>query len=151
MGALFNTPGTLAIIQILSQAFQRTNFQSNRANVDFVNDLGDLDLSSYEFATMYDLVATGFGSSTVNAHWKKWLDYFDANGGVVATASVPVPIRTKMSDACKNIPIAYSGIEFFAIPAAVFQVSPTSDFADKKNPGQYTLIITVETPTYDQL
>jgi hypothetical protein len=149
MGALFNTPGTLAIIQVLSQAFQRAAFQINRAN--FANDLGDLGLSSYQFAAIYDLIATGPGSTAVNRHWNKWLDHFDAHGGVVPTALVPVPIRTQMSQACQNTPIPYSGIEFFAVPASAFQVQPTSNLADEESPGQYTLVITVQTPTYDQL
>jgi hypothetical protein len=56
MGALFNTPGTQGIIQILSKTFTH-NFSTAAANTALVADLANAGISSWRFASAYGLVA----------------------------------------------------------------------------------------------
>ena len=55
-----------------------------------------------------------------------------------------------MADALRN-PGKYTAIEFFAVPAnkADFKVS-TADWQDLQT-NTYALVVTAQTPTYDQL
>ncbi len=141
MGALFNTPGTLAIMQALSTAYQGKKFIAFSKNATHKSDLVS-NMASYDFAVKYGLVVTGRGSSSINSHWQAWLDYFDANDNV--------GVRQDMANTL-NAPGRYTGIEFFAVPATQFNVQQPRDFADTKYPGMFTRIITLETPTYDNL
>lgn len=139
MGALFNTPGTQSIIQILSTTFTH-NFSAAVNNSALIADLSNSSISSWHFANAYGLVATGPGSGSVNLHWRVWLKYFDDHGGDV--------VRTKMANALAN-PNRYEAIEFFAVPDPN-NFSPTAtDYPS--SPPMYTLMVSVTTPTYDRL
>jgi hypothetical protein len=136
MGSIFNTPGTLAIINLLSTTFTQ-NFATAAANPGLINDLEPASLiSSYDFAKKYGLVT---GNAAVDAHWKVWLDYFDLNGGDI--------VRAAMLSALENP--KYEAIEFFAFQDTSFV--PSASAHKNKNTGKHSLIVSVKTPTYDQL
>lgn len=139
MGALFNTPGTQAIIQILSATFTH-NFSAAANNSALIADLGNLSIPSWRFANAYGLIATGPGSGSVNLHWRVWLEYFDKKGGDT--------VRSQMATALGQ-PNRYEAIEFFAVPdPKKFQATAT-DYPS--SPPMYTLMVSVTTPTYDKL
>jgi hypothetical protein len=148
MGALFNTPGTLAILHVLNGAYQRDNFATMSGNAQHIADLTG-GLSTYSVCKKYRFIAS---DHPVNVNWKKWLDYFDgaaAGGGVTATQ-----VRQKMAAALQGTTqLTYTAIEFFAVPTPAlkgYQVSMT-DLPDQENNGEYTLVITAQTPTIDQI
>jgi hypothetical protein len=140
MGGLFNTPGTIAIIKILHDAYTRKNFQTLSNDRTHVADLlNTTNLSTYDFCVKYRLITD---DPTFNTRWKTWLNYFDNNGGD--------QIRKDMAAACQDLN-TFTGIEFFAIPSQAFAVQQSRQFPDQENANMYTLIVSVETPTYDNL
>ena len=139
MGAIFNTPGTMTIIGLLSNTFT-TAFSTTAKNKQLIKDLDPTNgISSYDFCKKYKLLATGKGSASINAHWKVWLDYFDANGGD--------EVRADMVDAL-NDTATYEAIEFFPAQTTGFALSTSPTL---NTSGKSSLIVTAETPTYDQL
>jgi len=140
MGAIFNTSGTLTIIDLLSSTFTE-NFSATATNAALISDLANTaNISSWHFANAYGLVATGPGSGSVNLHWKVWLDYFDGHQGD--------QVRAAMAAALSGYN-KYEAIEFFAYQDDASFVPSVSDHLN--NTGKYSLIVTVKTPTYDQL
>jgi hypothetical protein len=146
MGGLFNTPGTLAILQVLNVAYQGDNFTTLSGDTGHITDLGTPvgTLSSFNFCRKYRLIPT---DGNVEANWKKWLSYFDGANDVANTT------RQSMVTALKDAKC--SGIEFFAVPTASGTTSgfnvTTSQLNDQQHAGMYTLIITAFTPTMDQI
>jgi hypothetical protein len=139
MGAIFNTQGTLAIIDILSTMFTQ-NFAAAAANATLIHDLDPANhLASFGFCGKYHLIATGPGAGTINSHWAKWLNHYDVNGGNA--------VRTAMVGALQNT-AKYSAIEFFVCPDTNFSLTAT-DYLNSD--GMYSLIVTAKTPTYDLL
>jgi hypothetical protein len=141
MGSIFNTPGTQQIINVLSTTFT-TNFAKTATDANLIADLdpSSSNLSSNDFATKYSLTASGGGSASINAHWKIWLDYFDDNGGDL--------VRSAMAAALRNT-ARYEAIEFFTSQDTIF--APSVVHHKNKNSGKHSLIVSVKTPTYDQL
>jgi hypothetical protein len=68
------------------------------------------------------------------------MDYFDQNGGDL--------VRAAMLSALENT-TKYEAIEFFASQDTNFV--PSTSGHKNKNTGKYSLIVSVKTPTYDQL
>jgi hypothetical protein len=139
MGAIFNTQGTLAIIDILSTTFTQ-NFAATATNAGLIHDLDPATgMSSFGFCGKYRLVATGPGAGTINSHFARWLNHFDVNGGNA--------VRTAMVGALHDT-AKYEAIEFFVCPDANFSLTAT-DYLNSD--GMYSLIVTARTPTYDLL
>jgi hypothetical protein len=141
MGAIFNTRGTREILRVLNEAFGNAAFQSNIwNNVALITDLRKpvAELSSYDLCVNYGFVT---GDAGVNDNWRIWLDYFDQHGGQA--------IRNDIANQLQNN--SCIGIEFFAVPARNWSVRPSHPLPDQAQPNKHTLIISVETPTYDQL
>lgn len=139
MGAVFNTPGTMMIIGLLGNTFT-ASFSKTAKNKQLIADLDpNSGMSSYDFCKKYGLIATGKGSASINAHWKTWLHHFDANGGD--------QVRAEMVKAL-NDAATFEAIEFFPYPDAAFLLSTSPTL---NNSGKCSLIVTAETPTYDQL
>ena len=143
MGAYFNTPGTLQILQLLNNHFADANFQNQvvpNAN-QYSADLQDTTVSSATFCTKYKLMPA---DKNVVQHWKKWLNYFDAHDTNTGNAT-RIAISNAINDAnC-------TGIEFYAVPNKQWGGATPTKFDDNVNAGKYMLIITVMTPTYDKL
>ena len=80
MGGIFNTPGTLAIIQVLNQAHERTNFRTLSNDAGYIHDLQTSvgTLSTYNLCVKHRLITV---DPTFNNRWNTWLNYFDAHGG----------------------------------------------------------------------
>ena len=139
MGAIFNTPGTLKLIQTLSDTFTN-GFETATQDAGLIHDLDPVNhIAGFGFCAQYGLVATGNGAGTINSHWARWLNHFDVNGGNA--------VRTAMAAALRD-PKKYEAIEFFVFQDANFSLTAT----DHLNPsGKYSLIVTARTPTYDRL
>ncbi len=140
MGAIFNTPGTQQIINLLSTTFT-TNFTTTAANLALIYDLDpDNGMGTYKFCQKYNLVAIGVGARTINLHWEAWLTYFDAHGGNAA--------RKAMVAALGNT-AKYQAIEFFPYfdPKTFNVTHKDANFHD----GTCSLAVTAQTPTYDNL
>jgi hypothetical protein len=141
MGAIFNSQGTRAIIELLGKTFT-DGFSGAAGNSNLISDLATSTqtLPSYQFATNYNLLATGSGSNSINAHWKVWLDYFDDHGGDAVRGAMAAALKT---------PNKYEAVEFFVYQDATFL--PLVSDQKNKGSGKHSLIVTVRTPTYDQL
>src|ERR1700704_1483116 len=145
MGAIFNTPKTLAILKFLNNHYEPgTKFEKARTdNENLV--LRDFPHFGDGFSCAKKL---GLHDTSVNARWKKWLDFLDAHqqgfdfGGPL--------VRRMMAEALEDPHCI--GIEFFAVPAPDFSVhSPAPKVHDTSNPDQYTIEIIVETNTIDNM
>ena len=139
MGGIFNTPNTMRLLETLNLMFQKAAFDTSAANAGLVNDLADpKNVPSRTFAERYGLL---LGNATYDEKWMQWLDIFDSKGGGASRKAMASALTRKTR---------YSGIEFFAIPAKSFKVLKTFDFPDQET-GLNSLIVSVETPTYDIL
>ncbi len=139
MGGIFNTPNTMRLLETLNLMFQKAAFDTSAANAGLVNDLADAkNVPSRTFAERYGLL---LGNATYDEKWMQWLDIFDSKGGGASRKAMASALTRKTR---------YSGIEFFAIPAKSFKVLKTFDFPDQET-GLNSLIVSVETPTYDIL
>jgi hypothetical protein len=139
MGGIFNTPNTMRLLEKLNLKFQKSAFRGSAANRGLISDLADPDnVPSRTFAERHDLL---LGDAAYDQKWMQWLDVFDSKGGGAS--------RKAMANALTRT-TRYSGIEFFAIPATRFRVLKTFDFPDQET-GLHSLIVSVETPTYDIL
>lgn len=139
MGGLFNTPDTMALVEMLNTAYQRNAFVLKSQDPAHIQDLKDDTLATKDFVTKYRLV---LGKAAFDGRWKKWLDILDENDD----ESV---VRSAMADALQD-PASYSGIEFYAVPDPDFSVENPYDFPDQET-GRLTKIIIVHTPTFDSL
>jgi hypothetical protein len=140
MGAIFNTDGTKKILNKLNDSFGIAVFQNNiKPNNQLVTDLRKpvAQYSTYSLCVDYGFITD---DNNVNTHWGVWLNYFDKNDGQ--------KIRNDIADAIQNDNDCV-GIEFFAVPAATWKVRQSHKLPHQGN--KHTLIISVETPTYDQL
>ncbi len=145
MGGLFNSPNTMLLLENLNGAFQKKAFTQAANNQGLIDDL--TNLASKDIADKYGL-NTGIDSYD-HQLWYQWLDIFDKNGGDKVLAAMANALsHAKTPDINQHI---FSGIEFFAVPAKgkTMTVHDTSVLQDQEQNGKWTLIVTVETPTYD--
>jgi hypothetical protein len=148
MGGLFNTQNTMKLLSALNSIFQETAFTNASNNPTLIKALGSphTKVASKVFAKNYGL---NLGNNSYDPKWYQWLDIFDKNGGDAARADMVTALTHTTTPDANGI--TYSGIEFFAVPAAKFSVLPTSTLSDQENTGKSTLIVTVETPIFDVL
>jgi hypothetical protein len=135
MGSIFNTQGTLEIIDLLSRKFT-WGFTSAAADTTLIARLDPSSgMQSHDVASHHGLVPSTPGA---DPRWARWLKFFDANGGMAA--------RKVMADALRNTG-RYEAIEFFAVPDPSFVVS-TADVLNTAG-TKYSLVVHVRTPTID--
>jgi hypothetical protein len=145
MGAIFNTDKTLKILKFLNKHYEPgVNFEKARTNQEHLV-LRDFPHVADGFGCAKKL---GLHDTSVNARWKKWLDFLDAHeqdsdyGGPL--------VRRMMAEALLDP--SCIGIEFFAVPAPKFSVHhPAPKVYDTDDPNKYTIEIIVETNTIDNL
>ena len=141
MGAVFNTPGTLELISLLSRVFTH-NFTAASNNVALKRALADKGpTSSHGVASAHGFAPS---SGNLNRRWKKWLDLLD---GQIAEGN---RVRDEILGALNN-PGKYESIEFFAVPDSSTTIRVS--FSDLLNPatGKYSLVVTARTQTIDNL
>jgi hypothetical protein len=156
MGALFNTDGTIRLVNMLNGNYRGKHFGT-------LQGLNQQTMLRDKTQTTPN-VAAAFGldddDPAVSSNWMNWLGYLDQQmqkytdpaTGVTTNQSCGMWVRLAMADALDNKPKPCSGIEFFAIPGSSLEVLlPIQQIDDAKNKNKKTTIITVQTLTIDKL
>lgn len=149
MGAIFNTPGTIAILNFLNSHYDpkaATGFAHARGNAEH-----QILRNKANWPTSYRCaLQLGLDNAAYTGRWKKWLDKLDAYYQTKDADYGGNLVRKMMADALDPADANCIGIEFFAVPAAKFYVHyPAPKVQDVQNPAQYTRVIVVETNTVD--
>jgi hypothetical protein len=150
MGAIFNTPGTIAILQFLNHHYDPT--QPNGFALARRNGEHHILRNKTSYTTSYNCARQlGLDHPTYTARWKTWLDQLDKYYQTADGDFGGHLVRTMMADALDDTKhLNCNGIEFFAVPAAKFKVIyPAPTVPNPGDPTHYTCEIVVETNTID--
>ncbi len=159
MGMLFNTPGTVRILAMLTDHFSQGKFATLQQNQNLVQTLVAAlqdpvgTTSTFSIAQMLGVDRDPGGDASVNNNWSTWLDgMLDTAGnqtydGTMQTTAVW--IRNAIAVAVQDPTCV--GIEFFAVPGPRVQaLLPFQQLTDATDQTKHTVIISMQTLTVDR-
>jgi hypothetical protein len=167
MGMLFNTPGTNDVISAANYAFRNagagTGIARLRADPTWADAFGILPAATGAgghnphggtlnlVTSLPDPIQPSGAHPGARPRWRQWLNLFDTQTNVLdpgnyVAETVGMAIKAALNDN------TYTQIEFFAVPDAInnFISAEAHDFYDD-NSGEWSVIITIHTNTWDKI